>query len=548
MLREEKTYSVAGGGLLLIAAFLVIFSPLQLGELELYWQEGYYAAQALEMPHGFPISIVHGEAIGNSFPLYPLLISIVYKLTGLPLEFVLRGLSALSVAVITMIVWRAARSAGGLTAAFPAAAVMISTNIVMDKAVEGYPQTLMMIFLLAGWLVWFDLGFNRRQWDMAWIFSMFFGGLAFYSGGFQALIYYFVPFIFLRRPLNIWRKMNSAGFWCGLFIVVCFIVLWGVPYILLADKLPFTSLPMTGYFNRYTTHLIEFPLDIVLRLMPWSLIAWAPFCVALFPLDSKPIYSRFLRTIIISLLFVIWLNPLAEPRDMMILLPPLSILTGMNYWIMTRRYGDRLIKLMIIPAWLLIIPAMVIAAFYFIPAEWGMDQLRLEYGYDFRDLFQYRIAGTAASVLMILISWFLVMDGLQRPLWVWLLLLTSCFALFNWGVKTPYRAQDSDKRNLGIEMRRVLRQESVPDNEIIYKSGILDFYNECIYLGGPVRKITALNELPQKQQVVYLISTEFPQVPERRWRNLLPERLEYRGRRLCLYQGTLTEGQTGDTP
>jgi hypothetical protein len=544
MLREEKNLNPIWGALLLAGVFLILYSPLQLHERELYWQEGYYAAQALEMPNLLPITVVHGEVISNSFPLYPWLASLLIKIPGMPMELALRGISVLALAVLAFIVWRAARSAGGVAAALTAVAMLISCNITLDKVPEGYPVTLMVIFLLSGWLIWFELGFGRGDWNHAWMAAMFFGGLAFYTGGFQALFYFLVPFVFMRRPLSIWRKINYSGFWIGLGLLLCFVLLWGIPYIILSDKLPFTSLPVMEQLGKYTNHLIEFPMDLVLRTMPWTILAWAPFCVALFRLDSTPIFSRFLRTIVISLLFVIWLNPLAEPRDLIILIPPVSILTGLNYWIMTRRYGDRLIRIMMVPAWLLIIPAAIIVMFYFIPENWGLQYLRLEYGVDFRGDLMHRAIGVACAAAMILISFYLVVGGRQRPLWVWILLLTSCFSLFSWSLMTPYRAQEAPKRIMGEEMRRALDREEVSADEIIYKSRILDLYNECYYMGGHVRKISSLTELPVDRKTVYLISTEFPQMPERRWRNLLPERMEYRNKRLCLYQGTLTDDQT----
>jgi hypothetical protein len=545
MLREEKNISALWGGLLLAAVFLVIYFPLQLHERELYWQEGYYAVQALEMPNLLlPITVVHGEVISNSFPLYPWLTSLLIKIPGLSMELALRGLSVFCLGIIALIVWRAARSAGGVTGALVAVAMLISCNITMDKVPEGYPLTLTVVFLLSGWLVWFGLGFGRGDWNHAWMSAMVFGGLAFYTGGFQAILYFLVPFIFMRRPLNIWRKINYSGFWIGLGVLVCFILLWGIPYIILSGKLPFSSFPVVEQLRKYPSHLLEFPLDLILRTLPWSILAWAPFCVALFRLDSTPIFSRFLRTIVISLLFVIWLNPLAEPRDLIILIPPLSILTGLNYWILTRRYGDRLIRVMMIPAWLLIIPAAIIVMFYFIPEEWGLQFLRLDYGLQFREEFQHRVVAVICAALLVLVSFYLATGGRQRPLWIWILLLTSCFSLFSWSLITPYRAQEHPKKDMGREMRQALEREGVSPKEIIYKSRILDLYNECYYMGGNVRKVSSLTELPPEQKTVYLISTEFPQMPERRWRNLLPERMEYRNKRLCLYQGTLPDDET----
>ena len=53
--------------------------------------------------------------------------------------------------------------------------------------------------------------------------------------------------------------------------------------------------------------------------------------------------------------------------------------------------------------------------------------------------------------------------------------------------------------------------------------------------------MNSVEEIPADQKVVYLISTEFPQVPERRWRNLLPNQKTYKDKRICLWQGIKLE-------
>lgn len=73
----------------------------------------------------------------------------------------------------------------------------------------------------------------------------------------------------------------------------------------------------------------------------------------------------------------------------------------------------------------------------------------------------------------------------------------------------------------------------------LYKSNILDLYGELYYSGTEVRRILELDELPTTEEVVYLISTEFPQYPDRSWVNLLAPDYSYRGHRLFLWKGTL---------
>lgn len=83
----------------------------------------------------------------------------------------------------------------------------------------------------------------------------------------------------------------------------------------------------------------------------------------------------------------------------------------------------------------------------------------------------------------------------------------------------PYRVQEEVKREFGTTIRRAL--DGQPGGTL-YKSNILDLYGELFYSGAKVVKLQSLEELPEDQETVYLISTEFPQYPDRSWSNLLP--------------------------
>ena len=73
----------------------------------------------------------------------------------------------------------------------------------------------------------------------------------------------------------------------------------------------------------------------------------------------------------------------------------------------------------------------------------------------------------------------------------------------------------------------------------VCKFNIADLYGECSLLNARIRKIASLEELPDNEETVYLLSTEFPQKPERNWTNLLPQDQTYRDRRICFWKGVL---------
>ncbi|QSH42456.1 hypothetical protein P0136_02670 [Lentisphaerota bacterium ZTH] len=537
---EEKILNWFPAFLVLGAVFLIIYSPFQIGARELYWQEGYYAVQANEIKYMLPITFAHGIVIQNSFPFYPLLVSLLHADLGLPLEFSLRALSIMSTAGIACMVWAAGRSAGGLQAAAVASAVMISSNIVIEKSMDGYPHTLMLFFLTAAWLMWFTFGAGRGNWNMAWIASMFFCGLAFYTMGFVVLVYFFVPLIFMRRPLTMWPRLRKPGFAAGVVIFLGFVLLWALPHIIYARTMPIkymTFEPKPLY--EYIEHFFGFPLDVLVRLIPWTIMAWAPFCVAFHPLDKSPIFSRFLRTIFVSLFFLLWLSPFSEPRDILLLVPALAIMTGINYWLIIRRYGWKLQRFLNVLPWLSIACGALIFSFYFANHEWWTPLVTMSRGIGFRDVMHYKILGYLASIAATVSGALLLAVRKKPPIWIYMLILLCGPLMFFWSVTMPYKAQADEKRLIGTQLRTVLENDHVPETVTIYKGGIQGLYAELLYMGYKVQKIRKLEDLPASKKIVYLIDTEFPQVPGRHWKNLLPADTSYRKQRICLWKGTL---------
>ncbi len=524
-------------------AFIIFYWPMYLDDRELFRHEAYYAAQAMEMKeHTIPITSAHGVVIQNSYPLFPWLASQCHQHLGMSMEFALRFISVMALAAIAGLVAGASGNVGNIQAATVAAACMMSSNIVLEKAPDGYPDMLMLIFLMSGWLLWFWLGAGRGNWNAAWIVGLFFGGLAFYTNGFVALIYFIVPLIFQRRPLTIWPKLRKPGFIVGLILLLSFVVLWGFPHLMFARTLPFRYMPVeTKHFYGYLEHLISFPFDVAFRLLPWTLFAWAPFCAAFFPLDKSPIFSRFLRTIFISLFMILWLSPYTDARDILVLVPPVSIMTGLWYWLIIRRYGFGLARVAKLAPYLLLACGLVIIGFYLVPEEWWLPFVQLSRKITFKNNWNHLLFGTGGGLLAIILGLmvyrYVIRRRIDMSIWMLVMLLAAGPMLFIWCIARPYRAQESGRRDMGIELRQALSSQGVNYEETIYKAAILDLYGECYYMGGKVKKIFSLSELPEEEKTVYLISTSFPEYPRRRWKNLLPAQKTYHGQRICLWQG-----------
>jgi hypothetical protein len=535
----EESGRVKRTALFLTAAFLIIYCPLQLGDRELYWREGEYAAIALEMtPESVPLAAAHGEVIPETFPMFPWLAGMAVRLTGLKPELILRLISVLSLAGLCLAVMEAAREARDFDAGAAACAFMMSSNIIIEKAMDGYPTMPGLFFLFSAWMMWFSLGAGKGHWNKAWIYSLVLCGMAFYTVGWPAPILFFFPFVFMRRPLSVWARLSKPGFYIGTGFLLLFILLWGIPYWMSggADTVFQTPSMRADVFSEYFSHLLFFPFDAVLRFMPWSLLAWAPFCVAFYPLDQAPIFSRYLRTVVISVFCLLWFSPFTSARDMIVLAPPLAALTGVNYWLLARRHGGVFARFLRWLSWVPLALGIATFAVYLTPWDkiWTLGPV-FEYQNNRVSFILGMIEGSANVALGIYLVW--LSRGRER-IWSGVLLMVISFMLFFWAVIHPHKSLEDSKRSFARLLGETAAQHKVPHGAVIYKDkNISGLFGEACYLPYKLRKISSLSQLPADEPDVYLLSTDVPTAPGRNWVNLLRENERYQDKRICLWKG-----------
>ena len=542
---EERAVSSGSVILLLIMVFLMLFQPWQIGGKELYWDEGMYAAEAMEFNSFPPVTAAHGELIAAGHPLFPMAARALFEI-GLPVEYALRLLSIIPAAAIMIWIFLLARSAGGTAAGGIAAAVWLTSNIVMEKTLDGYPNLMAVFFIYAGQFLWFTLGQKYNRWDAAWIAAGIFASLAFYTMGIPALMCFVVPFIFQRRPLSIKHKLQRPGAIAAIIMVALTILIWFIPYFRAPEEI---IEPVEYNFSGYYSHLIYFPFDLIWRLLPWSLIAWPAFCAAYRPLDPTPIFSRFLRTLFISNFFLLWLSPLTDVRDMVLLVPPLAILIALNYSILMRRYGSFYWKILRIFPYLTVILGIVTVALFLAEnsfMEQALTLLRIDPQIlDFRLERTATINGVAAGTIIFLIRLYMLCRRKGMPLWVITTLVMTVPMLFMWAVTRPYTSQKMPKRKWAAEMNSKISNQNINH---IYKWNISGLYGECFYLGIPVTEIDELEQLPKQPDEIFLLGTSFPQLPERNWSKIAETRLLDASddeRSLSIYRGKLVTQDAG---
>lgn len=545
---EEKRISRKKSLFILGLAFFLIYLPFQMNDRELRWREGYYAAMALEMDLSSPSTVAHGELISSEYPLFPLIVSLFYK-AGASLEFGLRSVSVLSILIIMLIAWEAGRRAVSAKTAIVSASLILSSLLMVEKALDGYPDVLGVLCVFSGWIIWFTYGPAKGQWSHAWLFSSIFCGLAFYTIGWMGIFLFCLPLIFMRRPMTIWSRLRKPGFFFGLAVIVFFILVWGIPRWITGSDIPFRNIPFKPEdLSDYLRHLAVFPFELFFRIMPVSLFAWPAFCPAYTPLDKNPVFSRFLKTIVLSIFFFLWIFPFTDPRDYIVIVPPLAILAGINYWLLVRRLGFKLHAILKFFTYAGIACASLSILFYAVPTSWWTDIVFLNKGVGFRKEHMIMGLGQAIAALLLLT---VMLKRAPQNCNVWLHSLAVCVscALLYWSIIFPYQTQDRPQEFLARQIRENIGEDFIP-GITIYKEANIGFYSACSYLYCAerkssflakyekinIRKIKSYKELPEKQKTIYLISDEVPVLPGRR-----PEKFPLADeKKIYLWKETLT--------
>ena len=506
--------------------FFILFFAFWIGGRELFRQEGLYASCAREFIPGAPLT-AHGIVQKDVPPLYPAVVYLINK-TGISMECALRLLSITMLGAWSLLASLVAARRRNLRAGVVTFLCCCGTVFAMGKGIDGTPATMSAFFLLAGQLCFFHFGNRLASWNKAWLSASLLWILALLSGGPIVLLYSFVPILFLRRPLSVSSKFNTPGFFVAVVLFITTAILWiiGTGNINL-DFLP-DKFSSWDNFKR----LLTFPLLLPVRFFPWSILMWMPFCAALQAVDQTPVFSRYLRTLFIVSLILIWILPLRPASELFFITGPLAIMTGLNYELGIRRYR----KWFTDALWgfeILIFATALIMAGLLLPNKWltilpFVDPGKLIYRTE------YAIVIFATMILLTVHAIFFHIHRCRYPIWHMVFKMTVCCAIFCNILILPDYITERRWRDLGRDISQAMPVEA--KGKILYKLDIEGMYCGLFYAGVPVKKIRNLEELPAGE-TVYLIASGFPRHFGWRWSPLLPPDYSFEGEHITMWRG-----------
>ena len=307
-------------------------------------------AREMALSRDFLSTTFQGEYVAR-FPQYPALVALCSGF-GVPTTFTTRLPAALAVLATALVCgWFAGRR-GGRAAGIVAGGIVLSSLACLRVGQRAQTETLFMFWLTCSWLAWYVYGQERKRWGLAWSGALFFLFLATTAVGARAVAYFYLPFLFLKRPVRGRQRLLQPYHVVALvgFAVAVVLWLWAAPNQPLmpwnADRLP------GARGGSYAWNRALFPLKTVLYLMPWTALAWTPFCVAFRSVERRPVLFHYLRTLVTSLFFLVWLLPWSSPLLLLPVLPALAIMAGCHFEILVRRHRREVERYLLVLGWL----------------------------------------------------------------------------------------------------------------------------------------------------------------------------------------------------
>ena len=532
----ENRIGIRRGIFIVLLLFLFIFLPWLMGNQELFRQEGVFAAIAAEYADGTEFAVngvsasAHHQILRDAWPLYPAVVSLFAR--WFSMETALRSVSVVMLGILSLLAGINTAIRSNKRSGLVAALCCFGTLFALDKGINGGPETMAACFLLAAQLLFFHYGSRHADWNSAWIASAIFLSLGFLTIGPVVILFFVFPLLFLRRPLSFSGKFRSPGFLAGFILLLSTVIGWLLPLGLDWRHYAYSSGVEIVPLADYLCNVLSFPFIFPVRMMPWSLVMWLPFCVALQAISPVPVFSRYLRTLFFANLALVWLLPGASSSLIFFLIGPLSILTGLNYDLGVRRYGGFLRRVLLAGGMVFPILILLLLFVVFLPDRYlgifgNVGKLK------FRESIQYFYFALSGIGILTALGVFFCCGRKRFPVWVQILLLSFGIGVISSTVSLPLRMMENDWRKFGTDVRNALPS----DAQRIFKYKIDGMYCGLFYVGVPVYTLEDLARLESLEDTVYLVSAAAPVYPDRVWTPLLPAGYKCRGVEVTLWRG-----------
>ena len=518
--------------LLSLLAFMVNINLPQLRRSD----EALNAAYALGMADaGFSETALYGVPVPG-YPLYPWLVRIC-SLGGIPTVFTLRLPAFIALAIIALFSGIFALKLQSSFAGMIASCIVMLSVVSFKIGILANVDIVASCLISCAWYILYIYGWSKRQWGLAWTFSLALVFICTFGWGLKAILIFYLPMFFLWNRLDGFETLQSPQHIAAAIVVLALIITRNFIFpntpLLPWKALAFVNPPET--LADYLRHLVSILPKTAFYLLPWTLLSWAPFCLALRQFELHRTACHYLRVIVSSTFVLFLLMPGGSPLHLLPVLGPFAVLMGVHSEIVLRRYRDFFAWLLRLVAWLCFIAAILGILFWLAVV---CNVLRL----DFVSYGNASFALACSAIVLLGVCFAILFNGGRlsfRTCTLWLILCCSLLHTSLW--RLPNACFQCTSRKCaemlsGKQSHEVEPASAATLGEAMAKDGshvlylampqLLDVGTilvENFYLHVNVKYVKDMQtDLPRNCKVAYVLSPFIPAVQEWEWKAFSP--------------------------
>jgi len=490
------------------AKWAIIIYTLLLFSLMHVWQPFVEPLSSNESLHALTaVDILAGRGAGRligadgnliDFPLHSLALAVIGSITQLT-DFTCRIPQLIAVLVMTLMSGYVTARAAGHRAGLTAASVML-----VSFGVGFFDPTantmLGAMFMFTAWVIWYRSSrIWNWSWTSIWIASLLPLAVAVFAIGFKAIILFYLPLVFLHRPLKARKRLTQIQHIIAI-VVVLTLFLWVKSYI-------FEGKVLMELMNHSNFSVFQFFFIIIAFTFPWILVGWPILCMAFQGVEQTPVFNQYIRTILVTAM--VWSFLFSRTSEnLLMVLPIFAVATGLNYNIFIRRYY---LQVRYSSRTLMILTG--------VTAVWALTLIGLVHGqvahYANLEMFHV-VTAFGATVAMFLMAFLLFL--LKKRFMIYscrLAIISACFICSILAINEATTNDYNYRRNA----RRLV--QTVDISKPIYLLLKRDAHREAYNLRHNIINIDDTESLPLDEKVYVLTDGKAPIQETREWEEVI---------------------------
>ncbi len=335
---------------LILTALVVGIYFLRLTELPVMGEEGRRARGAINMLERGDWAVLkqQGLVFPDRPPMTNWLIALGTMVRGEADAIAIRLPSVLAVLATTLLLYWVGSRVANRGVGLMAGAIFPTLAQVMQLGRFGESEAVFTLFVGGSLLVWYRAFASGRAPAWGWIPGYALAALGALVKGLQAPVYFAAPTVLYLLWKRDWHWLFGRAHLAGLATFAAVVGAWQFPYALATDRESVVETwfgvigPRLG-FGGLVEHLVNFPLETLGCLAPWSL-----FLVALFDrdlrrslLERQPAFAFAVCCVLVTYPSV-WWSVGAKGRYYMPLYPLVALLIALTLGALTATPAGRL--------------------------------------------------------------------------------------------------------------------------------------------------------------------------------------------------------------